>query len=107
MRRAGTAVDKPFNPLRVAVPVLMTLLAISAFSQWYARSVSLPRYCDDPSRTLARLERVLADERSAGDGSRRPYIVAAKLLFLVPREADEAQAPYLERVRQHLQAQCR
>lgn len=104
---AGAARGKPFNPLRVIVPVLAALLAVSAFSQWYAHSVSLPRYCDDPAHALAHLERTLSENRPADDGSRRPYIVAAKLLFLVPREADEAQAPYLERVRHQLQAQCR
>jgi len=106
MSTAGAARGKPFSPLRVIVPVLAALLAVSAFSQWYARSVSLPRYCDDPSRALTYLERILSEDRPAQDGPRRPYIVAAKLLFLVPREADEPQASYLQRVRHHLEAQC-
>lgn len=99
--------SKPFSPLRVVVPVLAALLAVSVLAQWYARSVSLPRYCEDPARTLTHLERILTEDRPAGDGSRRPYVVAAKLLFLVPRGADEGQGTYLDRVRRHLQVQCR
>ena len=98
--------SKPFSPLRVVVPVLAGLLSVSALAQWYARSVSLPRYCENPTRTLTHLERILAENRPAGDGSRRPYIVAAKLLFLVPRGADEGRGAYLDRVRRHLQGQC-
>lgn len=107
MDAAGTPGSKPFSPLRVVVPVLATLLVISALAQWYARSVSLPRYCENPPLTLMHLERILAENRPAGDGSRRPYVVAAKLLFLVPRRADEAQEAYLDRVRRHLEVQCR
>ena len=98
--------SKPFSPLRVVVPVLAGLLSVSALAQWYARSVSLPRYCENPTRTLTHLERILAENRPAGDGSSRPYIVAAKLLFLVPRGADEGRGAYLDRVRRHLQGQC-
>ena len=88
------------------VPVLVALLAVSALAQWYGRTVSLPRYCEDPAGALAHLERILAEDRPAGDGSRRPYVVAAKLLFLLPREADEDRGRYLERVRRHLRVQC-
>ena len=45
------------------LPVLVALLSVSAFAQWYARSVSLPRYCDDPAQALVHLERII-EERS-------------------------------------------
>ncbi len=106
MGAQGTTVGKPFNPLRVVIPVLAALLAVSVLAQWYARSVSLPRYCEDPVDTLDHLERILAEDRPAGDGSRRPYVVAAKLLFLVPRGAGEEPSTYLDRVRRHLRVQC-
>jgi hypothetical protein len=99
--------SKPFSPLRIVVPVLVALLAVSAYAQWYARSVSLPRYCEDPLGTLTYLERIVADERPAGEGATRPFVVAAKLLFLVPRGADEERSRYLERVRRHLEVHCR
>jgi len=54
-----------------------------------------------------RLQRVLTEERPAGDDSRRPYLVAAKLLFLLPRRSDEAVSAYLDRVAQRVREQCR
>ncbi len=104
---ASADVEPAFRPLRVIVPTLAVLLAISFWIQWYTQTVSLPRYCDDPAGALALLERVLTEERPAGADARRPYLVAAKLVFLVPRQSDEALGDYLERVHQHLIQTCR
>lgn len=99
--------DPAFKPLRVLVPTLVFLLAVSLWIQWYSRAVSLPRYCDDPAGTLVLLERVLTEARPAGSETRRPYLVAAKLIFLVPRESNEELGHYLDRVRQHIAEVCR
>ncbi len=104
---ATTDVEPQFRPLRVIVPTLALLLAVSLWIQWYTQAVSLPRYCDDPAGTLVLLERVLTEERPAGSDARRPYLVAAKLIFIVPRESDEALGHYLDRVHRHLIETCR
>ena len=96
-----------FKPLRVVVPVLAALLAISVAVRFYAHEVSMPRYCADPTGAVDHLERIVTEARPAGEDARRPYVVAAKLLFLVPREADEPLGAYLSRVRMHIEARCR
>jgi hypothetical protein len=96
-----------FKPWRIIIFVALTLLAISLLSRWYAQQVTLPRYCENPEQTLHLLQQILTEARPAGDETRRPYIIAAKLLFLVPRQADEAIPAYLNRVRDHLREQCR
>ncbi len=96
-----------FTPLRVIVPTLALLLATSLYIQWYTRAVSLPRYCDDPAGTLVLLERVLTEKRPAGADARRPYLIAAKLVFLVPRESNEELGHYLARVHEHINETCR
>lgn len=106
MTTENVSEQKNFNPLRVVIPALLSVLAISLGANWYARKVSMPRYCDSRPETLQLLKKIITEERPAGDETRRPYLVAAKLLFLVPREADEETAPYLERLGQHLRARC-
>ncbi|MDH3715255.1 MAG: hypothetical protein OET44_15575 [Gammaproteobacteria bacterium] len=101
------SLEPQFKPLRVIVPTLALLLAVSLWIQWYSREVSMPRYCDDPAGALVLLERVLTEARPAGSDKRRPYLVAAKLIFLVPRESDEVLEHYLARVRRHLAEICR
>ncbi len=106
-RSEGLASTTAFRPWRLVAAVLLALLAISAAVRWYAREVSVPRYCAEPEHSVELLARILTETRPAGESPRRPYIVAAKLLFLVPRGPDEAIEPYLMRVRQHLRASCR
>lgn len=104
---ATTNVVPSFRPLHIVVPTLVVLLSISVWIQWYTQAVSLPRYCDDPAGTLVFLERVITQERPAGSEARRPYLIAAKLIFIVPRESDEELGHYLARVHQHLIENCR
>jgi hypothetical protein len=73
-----------FNALKVVVPVLIMLLMISFWSSWYSRHVSIPRYCENPAQTLHYLQHLLTDHRPAGEDARRPYLIASKLLFLIP-----------------------
>lgn len=97
---------KPFNPLQVIIPVLLLMLSVSFAARWYSQQVSLPRYCENPEQTLMYLQKIITETRPAGEQSRRPYIIAAKLLFLLPRESLETEQVYIERVRQHLKRQC-
>ena len=96
-----------FSPLRLFLTVLLLLLGISIAAQWYARSVTLPRYCQHPTQTLNDVHRLLTEERPAGDGERKPYIIAARLTFLLPRNSEEPLAAYLDRLHRHLEEQCR
>ena len=99
----------PFRLWPLVLGVLLTLLTISFATQWYAQNVSMPRYCEDPVQALEHVRQLLTEESPAGDSfeARRPYIIAAKLLFLVPRKSDEDDTAYLLRIRQHLEQQCR
>lgn len=91
---------------RVVGFVLLLMLLVSAWSSWYANQVTLPRYCDKQEETLQHLEQVLKEPEPAGDNSRIPYIIAAKLIFLVPQQTGENIPDYLERIRLHLRMTC-
>ncbi len=95
-----------FRPWRLIAAVFAIMLGISAASRWYARDITLPRYCEDPAQALTDLRRVLTEDRPAGDGARRPFIVAARLMFLVPRNGDEPLEDYLRRLRGHMAERC-
>ncbi len=95
-----------FNVWGVIFFVVLALLAISLLSQWYAQQVTLPRYCENPEQTLQLLQKIISEERPAGNETRRPYLIAAKLLFLLPRQVDETLPAYLDRIHTHLQEQC-
>ncbi len=97
----------PYLFLRVTGAVLLIMLLISVWARWYGQQVSLPRYCEDPQGTVQHLEKVLVEKRPAGDEARRPYIIAAKILFLLPRHPEEGQTAYLTRIRTHIQDTCR
>ena len=99
--------DTTFNPLPLIVTAAVLLLLVGQVAVWYGQQVSVPRYCDDRQGTLLRLREVLSEERPAGDGARRQHLIAAKLLFLVPRRSDEALDDYLERVEIAVGRQCR
>jgi len=102
-----TADRPPFRPVRLVVIILFILLGISAAAQWYGSNVTMPRYCQDPAGALERVHRLLTEERPAGDGDRKPYIIAARLTFLVPRNNTESLEAYLERLQRHIEQQCR
>ena len=104
---ARAAVTHGFRPLRVVLPALVALLAVQGWIQWHAREVALPRYCNDLAGTVGILEKIISEKHPAGNEPRRPYLVAAKLLFLLPRASNEPSRQYLARVHAHLAAQCR
>ena len=95
-----------FNPLKVILPIAVILLLIPSWIQWYSHEVSIPRYCNNPVLALDYLEKVITETRPAGDNPRKPYLIAAKLLFLVPRQGNEPVEVYLGRVETYLQNNC-
>lgn len=95
-----------FRPVPLVLSVLVLLSMIFVASRWYASTVSIPRYCAQPELALQRLAAVLTEDKPAGDGPRRDFIVAAKLGFLLPSHTDEPTDTYLHRLRQHLEREC-
>ena len=95
-----------FKPLRLVLFVLFIIIALSQFIQWYSLNVSMPRYCENPKQSLKYLEKVLTENNPAGNESRRPYLIAAKLIYLLPRQQNETLDAYLERVHQHIFRIC-
>jgi len=104
---SGQKPGRAFNPVPLIVTTLVLLLLIGQLAIWYGSQVSVPRYCDDRPGTLQRLREVLTEERPAGDGARRLHLIAAKLLFLVPRRSGETLDDYLGRVEVSVESQCR
>lgn len=105
----ASADKSPFRPIPLILTVLLTLGGISFANQWYADNIAMPRYCDEPVQTtMERIQRLLTEKTPAENSfaSRRPYIVAAKLLFLLPRDANESETAYLARLRRHLKSEC-
>jgi len=96
----------PFRPLRLVVIILLILLAISAAAQWYSRNITMPRYCQDQMGVMERVQQVLTQKTPAGSGDRKPYIIAARLTFLVPRNSSEPLNDYLNRLQRYIDHQC-
>ena len=97
----------PFKPWRLIGFVLAMLLLISVWLKWYTGAVSMPRYCKNPEQTMFYLEKVLTETRPAEDEARRPYLIAAKLIYLIPQQRNESVADYLRRLRMRIAEQCR
>lgn len=95
-----------FWPLALiaCVAALMTLVNLSV--QGYSRTVLLPRYCGKIEQTLDYLERILTQPRPAAGGERREYLIAAKLMFLMPQQTGEPDDAYLARIRSDLHERC-
>jgi len=96
-----------FHPFRLVLVVLVALLIVFQASSWYAGQVSLPRYCERQELMLQHLAAINTQNRPAGDSSRRDFIIAAKLEFLLPRSAGETVDAYIQRLTTHLEQQCR
>jgi len=84
----------------------ITMLGAFRFAGWYAQNAALPRYCEDPAGTIVLVRKILSEENPSGDEKRRPYLVAAKLIFLVPQLDGETQDVYLTRLRSQISATC-
>lgn len=103
----ATEVKGEFKIMPVVVTVLLLLLGIATWANWYSANVSMPRYCEDPQQTVHYLEKVINEKRPAGDEARRPYLIAAKLLYLMPRHSQESVEEYLSRVGETIRRECR
>jgi len=106
MTREELEEKPPFRPVRLISVILIILIAISAAAQWYSRNVTMPRYCEDPVATMERTYRLLTEKTPAGGGDRKPFIIAARLTFLVPRESNEALTDYMSRLQRHVDQLC-
>jgi hypothetical protein len=97
-----------FKPIRFVFIIFLIMLFISQAIKWYSTSVTLPRYCEDPPLALHHLEEIITKPSPAGNTreSRRPYIIAAKLIYLVPQQSNESNESYLHRVRTELSKRC-
>ena len=96
--------------MRRTVIVFLTTGALMWFvfatAQWYADNASLPRYCGDPESAIAHIRQILTSKEPVGDKSKRPFVIAAKLIFLVPRTDGESLERYLYRLRQRIAETC-
>jgi len=108
--------DEGETPARGRAPLLRlaigfgiaaaVLLSLFQLAEWRADNDLLQRYCDAPERHIALVGEVLRERAPAGDGSKRPYAVAAKLIFIVPQQTDEPDDAYLERLRRAVYEAC-
>jgi len=84
----------------------LVMLFIFNSADWYARNAALPRYCDAPAQTVEIVREILTSGTPGEGKKRRPYIVAAKLIFLVPQEEAEPVDAYMIRLRQRISQAC-
>ncbi|NOX72134.1 MAG: hypothetical protein GXP03_00420 [Alphaproteobacteria bacterium] len=94
---------------RIAVVFILTtlvMLFIFNSADWYARNSALPRYCEDPQQNIEIVREILTSATPGEGKKRRPYIVAAKLIFLVPQTEAETLDAYLVRLRQRISQSC-
>ena len=82
------------------------LLAVFAEAQKHADQSTIPRFCADQSGVLKRVRLILIEKEPVGAGAKRPFIIAAKLIFLVPQRQNETVDDYLSRLRRHLDKVC-
>ncbi len=87
--------------------VTAALIAVFRFAEWRADTTLLTRYCDSPEAHVARVGRILMLEEPVEDAAKRPYIVAAKLIYLVPRRDGEGVDAYLRRLLDRIGRACR
>ena len=84
----------------------VTMLLTFHGAQWYADNSALPRYCENPAQTVAQVREILTEPSPGVGKPKRPYVVAAKLIFLVPRGDAEPLQSYLERVQARISEKC-
>jgi len=97
-----------FKTLPFIAIIFLIMLFISQAIKWYSNAVTLPRFCEDPPATLHYLDDLISKPTPAGEGraARRPYIIAAKLIYLIPQQSNESNKDYLYRVRTELSQRC-
>ncbi len=76
------------------------------FAEWRSNEVLLPGYCDGADGHIAVLKKIISEKNPAENRSLRPYIKAARLLYLVPRRGTEPVDEYLVRVSEEIKNSC-
>lgn len=84
----------------------LAMIFVFRFAGWYADTAALPRYCENPRATIGYVNDILTRESPIGDAKRRPYLVAAKLIFLVPQQDGETNQEYLDRLLVTISEKC-
>ncbi len=100
---------KDWRMRRVLAVCLLTSVAMVLIfdgAQWYADNSALPRYCENPVDTVGYVREILSGDAVPEGASKRPYVVAAKLIFLVPRQDAEPLQSYLARLRVRISESC-
>lgn len=93
-----------FSVIFVAGAVMMFTFNLV---EWYGTKNAIPRFCKDPDGSVQRVREILTKTNPVGEGAKRPYIVAAKLIFLLPQHDQEDVDAYIFRLQQHLAVECR
>ncbi len=83
-----------------------TMLFIFHSADWYATNSALPRYCNNPDETVAIVRKILTSDTPVENQKKRPFIIAAKLIFLVPQEDGETVEQYIPRLRNRISETC-
>ncbi len=83
--------------LAVFLLTSVAMLLIFDAAEWYADESALPRYCENPAGTVEHVREILSSAAPMDEKSKRPYVVATKLIFLVPRKDAEPVPSYLAR----------
>jgi hypothetical protein len=84
----------------------LVMLFIFNSADWYASNAALPRYCSNPTKSVEIVREILTSETPGEGKKRRPYIVAAKLIFLVPQQEGETVEAYMARLRSRISKSC-
>lgn len=90
----------------VFVVTAAVMLLVFQFAGWRAENALLPRYCENPRASIGYVRKILQDGGPSEGEKRRPYIIAAKLIFLVPQEAGETDEAYFIRIASRLDERC-
>lgn len=85
----------------------VAMLLIFNAAEWYADNSAMPRYCENPAGAVEHVREILSSATPMVGKSKRPYVVAAKLIFLVPRQDAEPLQSYLSRLRRRISETCR
>ncbi len=84
----------------------VAMIVIFRAAGWYADTAALPRYCDDPDLALRYVGNILSGNTRDFRTDRRGYVVASKLIFLVPQRDGESEPAYLLRLRAAIGRSC-
>lgn len=82
------------------------LLLVFARAEQHAEKSTIQRLCVDKAGVINRVNLTLTKPEPVGQASKRPFIIAAKLIFLVPQKDAETIPDYIARLTRHLDKVC-